>query len=426
MNKFCKNILYFVIFIILFAVFYNIINKNCDLTFAENYNIKQTIIKQCDDICLAVSTSDKTFSYNLRIRPEAKKYINATSDKGIKNQISLFINNGVKRFIEPEYLMKYCFYNYDDLVNKCLEFFNEDSQDAKLEVIKNSGEVFIKNAKYGKILTKNNLKNALFTNFTAENYNFLIDLEDLKPQILESDLNVINNLRGHFYTSYGTSSNERKSNIERALSCFDGLFVKPNQIISFNEITGRRTLENGYLGAKIIVDGDFVEGVGGGVCQASTTIYNACLVSNIKVIEAHPHSLKVSYILPGFDAMVNYGSSDLKFQNTTDHDIVIATKCDGERCEVFIYGEENKYKIKRNSEMICEIEPESTEIVEEYDGEVFSDGFVKYPKNWIITKSSLEYYLDDKLVTSKAIRNDKYKAVRGVRLISNNNNCDQL
>ena len=94
------------------------------------------------------------------------------------------------------------------------------------------------------------------------------------------------------------------------------LRIEPGQIFSFNEAIGRRSLEAGYKEANIIKDGEFVKGVGGGVCQVSSTLYNAVLLSGLKVVESHPHSLKVGYVKEGFDAMVNFYSADSSGRRT--------------------------------------------------------------------------------------------------------------
>ena len=179
--------------------------------------------------------------------------------------------------------------------------------------------------------------------------------------------------------------------------------------------------ERGYEGAKIIVNGKYEEGVGGGVCQASTTLYNACLVSGLEIVEANPHSLKSSYVSPGFDAMVNFGSSDLKVKNNTENPVVFACKCDGERCCVYVYGEENPYKISRRSEIIREILPNEDEIVCASEGQNPGE-YIVHPKLGVESESFLDYYDGDILVATKKLRHNVYNAINGVKVADNNEN----
>ena len=100
----------------------------------------------------------------------------------------------------------------------------------------------------------------------------------------------------HFSTNVADSTGGRKHNVKLALSKFNGFILEPNQQVSFNEVTGEHSMENGYKPATIIYNGEFTEGIGGGVCQASTTLYNALLLSGVQIDEVHRHTLPVYYV----------------------------------------------------------------------------------------------------------------------------------
>ena len=104
-----------------------------------------------------------------------------------------------------------------------------------------------------------------------------------------------------------------------ALEKFNGLVINPNEEISFNSITGPHTSENGYKSAIVIYNGEFTDGIGGGICQASTTLYNALLTSGVQINEVHKHTLPIRYVPLALDAMVSEYTADLKFVNTTDY-----------------------------------------------------------------------------------------------------------
>jgi vancomycin resistance protein YoaR len=167
----------------------------------------------------------------------------------------------------------------------------------------------------------------------------------------------------------------------------------------------------------------FVEGYGGGVCQVSTTLYNACLLAGLEVLEVHNHSLPVSYVESSFDAMVNIGSSDLKIKNNSGGKIIITTSFENDVCKVKIFGKPNKYKIKRISEKIKEIEapPDMIETdvfkYPDHKLEVGEERRISYSKKGLVSKGVLEYYDNSgRFVKSEIIRKDTYAPTKGIIL----------
>lgn len=226
-------------------------------------------------------------------------------------------------------------------------------------------------------------------------------------------------LRGSFYTTYSASSPERKHNIELCAATLNNTLIAPDGEFSFNYTVGPRTVERGYKEAKIIIGGAFSDGVGGGVCQVSSTLYNALLLSGIKVTECHRHTLQVGYVAPSFDAMVNYYYADLKFINDTDNPMYIKTFTDGEILKVFIYGESSGRKYERKS-VITEILPQEEEIIIDEAGEFpeLKKGekrVLSYGREGIKSEGYiLEYDYGGRLISQKKIREDKYAGIKTV------------
>ena len=226
-------------------------------------------------------------------------------------------------------------------------------------------------------------------------------------------------LRAEFFTSYPSSSAERKHNIKTAAASLDKTFVDAGGEFSFNFTVGERTEKRGYKKAKIIVGGRFTDGVGGGVCQVSTTLYNAVLLSGLTVTEYHPHSLPVSYVAPSFDAMVNSGSADLKFRNDTHNPVIVRVSADDSVIRVRIYGEPMNEKYVRQSRITEEIPATACEIIKDEKGE-FPDLFegerkvLSYGRNGYKSEGVLIKTINGKPVSSKLIRTDKYNAVKTV------------
>ena len=231
---------------------------------------------------------------------------------------------------------------------------------------------------------------------------------DLKPSNIS--------LRAEFSTDYSKSTEERKSNIYTASKSLNNTFIDVGGEFSFNRVVGERTEKRGYKSAKIIVGGKFVDGVGGGVCQVSTTVYNAVLRAGLMIVEYHPHSLPVSYVQPSFDAMVNSGNADLKFINNTHNPIILQTIADGNSITVKIYGEPMKERYICQGTIIEYIQPETQEVFDEdgiypnlYEGESLIE---QYPKRGYKSIGKIIKTVNGKTVSSKVFRKDKYNAVK--------------
>lgn len=236
-----------------------------------------------------------------------------------------------------------------------------------------------------------------------------IKREIVYPEITKEYLQKQTFLRGEFTTEYPYSSSERKHNISLATSFISGKIVKSGQSFSFNQTVGERSEGRGFLPAKVISYGQFTEGVGGGVCQVSTTLYNALLLSGLKITECNRHSLAVGYVPPSFDAMVSYGVSDLKFVNDTPYDIYLSGVADGQKLTFKVYGEAPFYKYKLHS-VVTEILPATTKTLKKVTGEELD----VLPKDGLKSEGYVYYYKGEELVQIKKIRSDTYKPVDGI------------
>ncbi len=236
----------------------------------------------------------------------------------------------------------------------------------------------------------------------------------LKPEITIEKLQKSTYRRAFFQTAYPYSSEERKNNIKLCAEFIGGITLMPYEEFSFNQRVGERTEERGFQSAKVIENGKFIDGIGGGVCQVSSTLYNAVLLAGLKVTERHNHSMLVSYVEPSFDAMVSYGYADLKFINDTGGIIFLIASVKDDNILISVYGEKPKYSYKRVSVVKQEIaygEPERVFNGEIQQGE---EKFLVYPKKGAVSEGYLEKYLDGVLISSSKLSLDKYQALNGV------------
>ncbi|MCC5909789.1 MAG: VanW family protein [Clostridiaceae bacterium] len=161
-----------------------------------------------------------------------------------------------------------------------------------------------------------------------------------KSEITEEILrNIgIEKIISSFSTSFSTSNVPRTTNIRIATDAIDGLLLAPNQQFSFNEVVGERTVQQGYQPAGVFINGRLASGIGGGICQVSSTLYNTALNAGLEILERHPHSLPVSYVARGRDAAISWGLLDLRFRNNTDHYIYIHGRVQGSRVFFEFFG----------------------------------------------------------------------------------------
>ena len=211
------------------------------------------------------------------------------------------------------------------------------------------------------------------------------------------------------YTTYFNADDRgRSENIAVAASLIDGITVQAYGEFSFNQTVGRRTAEAGFQQAKIIVNGEYVLGVGGGVCQVSTTLYNAALKSGLEVVEYHPHSLQVSYVAPSRDAMVS-SESDLKLFNPQDHAVRISAAVFDGGVRIAFFGKNNGDRYEITSSVLGETPPPPPILKEGENEEI-----IRSPKNGIKSEAYIERYRGDRLVSKKRLRKDEYRPVQGI------------
>lgn len=160
------------------------------------------------------------------------------------------------------------------------------------------------------------------------------------PAVTEDVLaqKLFNATIGSYSTNYGSSNANRCANIANAASKINGKILMPGEVFSFNETVGPRSAANGFYTAKEYVDGQTVDGIGGGTCQVSSTLYNAVLYSDISIISRTNHMFPVSYCPMGQDATVSDTGVDFKFVNSMDYPIKISAVTGGYTISVSIIG----------------------------------------------------------------------------------------
>lgn len=214
-------------------------------------------------------------------------------------------------------------------------------------------------------LVKDELIDLIVENIeTLENVE--IPVEFTEANITADYLGQINGVIGSYTTSFAGSSEGRKFNIKHSTEPFDNMIIMPGEEISFNDTTGPRSTSNGYRQAPVIVNGQLQPGVGGGVCQTSTTLYNTLLLADVTVTQRSPHSIAQAYVPKGQDGAVADGYLDLKFKNDYEFPIYIKSHVSGNNVEFLVYGDTTvkDYTIRIEPELVATVPYETIEEVD--------------------------------------------------------------
>jgi len=186
-----------------------------------------------------------------------------------------------------------------------------------------NNKVTITKGSYGKTIDTSYI-NELLTKYK----DFTVLIENIEPLIVSSDLKeeLFSDVISTFETTYPLEDENdynRSVNISLAANAINNYILPPGEVFSFNKIVGPRTKEKGYKQAHVYDGGKIIYGIGGGICQVSTTLYNASLYANFEIIERHSHQFTVDYAPLGQDSSISYGYEDYIFRNNTSYPIKI-------------------------------------------------------------------------------------------------------
>ena len=247
---------------------------------------------------------------------------------------------------EVPYQAEFNLQKFEDFQNKISSLINRSPGDAYIEgnkIIENRTGVKLDLERFKEEITES-LK-------CLDEKKYISDLPVIivNPKIITQNILTelaINGELGTYYTSLENKEENTIYNIKLASEVINGILVKPKEIFSFNKYVGPAEKADGYKESTIIANGVFVNGYGGGICQVSSTLYNAALLANLLIVERYNHSVygeATKYVPLGQDAAIFYGFKDLKFKNNSEHTIVILSKVFKDILQVNIFGE-NKDK----------------------------------------------------------------------------------
>ncbi|MGE5605931.1 MAG: VanW family protein [Bacteroidota bacterium] len=205
------------------------------------------------------------------------------------------------------------------------------------------------------------LENAMFQ---RDDSTIEIPIKKVIPPLTEDDIKRwgLDQVLGIFTTKYEVNHKDRVNNLLIASSAINNVIVYPGQIFSFNTWVGPRATEAGYKEAPVVYLGKLIPGVGGGVCQVSSTLYNAVLLSNLTIIQRLNHSLPISYVPLARDATVVYDGVDLIIENTSQFPILIVSNVTPPYLTVAILGRRTNWKKVELETKVVETYPYQTKV----------------------------------------------------------------
>lgn len=251
-------------------------------------------------------------------------------------------------------------------VDKLYEEVCGEVKDA--EYIVDGGKVTVREHKIGVNFDKEKAKAIASTN---KKYGTVYEIpaEVVFPKLLKEDAEkrIFVDTLSAYSTKYNAGDVSRSENIALATKHINGVVLAPDEVFSYNDVVGERTENRGYKNAKVFMNGETVDGIGGGICQVSTTLYNAALYANLEMVERVNHQLPVSYVPLGQDATVFFGSIDFKFKNNTNYPIkILASASKGTMyVEVRGYKEDKSQKVTIENVTVSIIEPEVKEVLDD-------------------------------------------------------------
>ena len=248
---------------------------------------------------------------------------------------------------------------------------------------------------------------------------YIIPLTITQPNVTINDIGekAFPNQLATYTTRYDVSDVDRSTNLRLACEKINGVVVLAGEIFSYNNTLGPRTAAAGYKNAKIYENGAVVDGLGGGICQISSTLYNTVLLANLEIVERRNHQFVTSYVPAGRDATVVYGATDFKFKNTRTYPVRIIASAQNGIATVSIYGikEENEYTFKFTTKTVATI-PFATQYIEDSSLTVGTEQVKQKGTNGLKVETYITKMLNGKAISTTLLSRDTYNAMTRIVL----------
>ena len=248
---------------------------------------------------------------------------------------------------------------------------------------------------------------------------YTVKLTITKPKVTVNDIGTeaFPDKLGTFTTRYDERDRDRTTNLKLACQKLNNQVVLAGATFSYNKTLGERTIAAGYKNAAVYENGQVVDGIGGGICQISSTLYNAIVDANLETVERRNHQFVTSYVPAGKDATVVYGMTDFKFKNTRKYPVKIIATAQNGIATISIYGvkEEVEYDVELQVKQISTI-PVTTVYQEDSSLPAGTEKVKQVGAKGVKTETYLVKSLNGKVVSSELVSRDTYNAMQRIVL----------
>ncbi len=323
-------------------------------------NYEREILKK--DIVIKIQ--DKVYNINY-----SKLNIKYNIDDTIKDAFKYGKSNGIYDKYktisiakEKQFSLKYSYDKkaIEEVIAKMEQQFNKNSVNASITKDKND-KFEVSEEKEGQAVDKEKLIKDIdeaISNKAVKDIVVYAQVKKIEPKIKKSQLEKVDTKISGFSTNFLTSPSNRCNNINVASKAVNGIVIMPNETFSFNKVVGERTEKRGYKSAPVIIGNKLESGLGGGVCQVSSTLHNSIVRAGIIPVKRQHHSMPVSYVPLGMDATVDYGSIDYTFKNEFKYPIYIESSIKDKNLAFNIYSnselKEKTYEFINNVKTVNE------------------------------------------------------------------------
>lgn len=403
--------------------------------FANNKKVISTFLKKNNILPNTSYNSDKLNDEITKINNELPdKVVNSSYQIENNNLIVSNSSNG-NRISTDSFTtnLKNCIVNNITSMDIPVEQFEADTVDIESiynEIHKDPVNAYYSTNPYEIHKEENGLDFAITLDKAKEMINqkqdtYTIPLKTLTPKVTVKTLpqEAFPDLLATYSTSFATSNYNRSTNISLATQAVNGYVLMPGETFSYNTTVGQRTAARGYKEAGVYVNGAVTTGIGGGICQVSSTLYNAVLRCNLEIVDRSNHTFEPSYVPAGLDATVSWQSPDFKFKNNRNYPIKISASSAGKQIVFNIYGlkTSDDYEVKLVSSKIATI-PFSTEYKDDNSLPAGTTKVLQGGSNGCKTQTYKILYKNGTEVSRTLINSDTYKphnqvVARGTKVV---------
>ena len=299
-----------------------------------------------------------------------------------------------------------------------------DTKESNASLAYNSGNITLTKDKQGlqldvdrsRKLVENHLRDRDFVGIE-------LAVDEINPLIAYKDIKDIDTVLSNFSTRFNAGDVNRSDNIRLACSRLNGRILMPGDEFSMNETLGPRTIENGYKEAPVIFQNELIKGPGGGICQVTTTLYDAVLLAKLEILERSPHSMPLGYVKPGQDATIAEDSIDFRFDNSLDYPVCLSAEVVGSRINIRVLGRNSNdgNTVRLISDIIAEYPPGADEI--EIDDSLTDEQMVvskEARRGLRVVLYRDTYSTDGVLIEREKISEDYYRPSKGLIKVNRN------